>query len=65
VRVPADADSETLEAARREIQRQLEVATARAEALVGRGPLTAAHSAPAEAKQQGSQQGSHHGSHNG
>jgi lysophospholipid acyltransferase (LPLAT)-like uncharacterized protein len=65
VRVPADADAETLDAARREIQRQLEVATARAEALVGRGPLTATRAEPAEAKQQGSQQGSHHGSHNG
>lgn len=38
VRVPADADAATLEAARREVQRQLEVATARAEELVGRGP---------------------------
>ncbi|MDQ0302062.1 lysophospholipid acyltransferase family protein [Ancylobacter polymorphus] len=36
VRVPTDAGPEELEAARRELQRQLEVATARAEELVGR-----------------------------
>ncbi|HSI41833.1 MAG TPA: lysophospholipid acyltransferase family protein [Xanthobacteraceae bacterium] len=37
VRVPHNADAAALEEARREVQRQLEVATARAEALVGRG----------------------------
>ncbi|WP_421698836.1 lysophospholipid acyltransferase family protein [Ancylobacter sp.] len=36
VRVPTDAGPEELEAARRELQRQLEFATARAEELVGR-----------------------------
>ncbi|MCJ8143461.1 lysophospholipid acyltransferase family protein [Ancylobacter sp. A5.8] len=36
VRVAADAGPEELEAARRELQRQLEVATTRAEELVGR-----------------------------
>lgn len=40
VRVPPDADAATLEAARKEVQRQLEVATARAEELVGRPPRT-------------------------
>ncbi|GAB4064760.1 lysophospholipid acyltransferase family protein [Ancylobacter sonchi] len=39
--VPADADAETLEAARRELQRQLEEITARAETLVGRPPAGA------------------------
>ena len=38
VLVPADATPEQMEAARREVQRQLEVATARAEELVGRPP---------------------------
>lgn len=38
VRVPPDADETALEEARREVQRQLEVATARAEELVGRRP---------------------------
>jgi len=37
VNVPADAGNEEMEAARREVQRQLDVATARAEHLVGRG----------------------------
>jgi len=36
VRVPPDANPEQMEAARREVQRQLEAATARAEELVGR-----------------------------
>ncbi|MBS7539651.1 lysophospholipid acyltransferase family protein [Ancylobacter lacus] len=36
VRVPADADAAALEAARAELQRQLDTITARAEALVGR-----------------------------
>ncbi|MDF2996379.1 MAG: hypothetical protein K0R27_2016 [Xanthobacteraceae bacterium] len=61
VRVPADADAETLEAARREIQRQLEVATARAEALVGRRPKTMTREAPAKAGEQGSHRGSPNG----
>lgn len=62
VRVPADADAATLEAARREIQRQLEVATTRAEALVGRGSLEATRNMQAGT---GHQQGSQHGSPNG
>lgn len=41
VRVPADADADAMEAARREVQRQLDEATARAEELVGRGGVTA------------------------
>ncbi len=42
VRVPADAGPEELEAARRELQRQLEEATARAETLVGRPTVAGA-----------------------
>ncbi|MFK8253751.1 lysophospholipid acyltransferase family protein [Ancylobacter terrae] len=45
VRVPADADAAALEAARLEVQRQLEAATERAEELVGLRPRTAAGAA--------------------
>lgn len=45
VRVAPDAGPEELEAARREVQRQLEVATARAETLVGR-PTEPEHRQP-------------------
>ncbi|MCS0494903.1 lysophospholipid acyltransferase family protein [Ancylobacter sp. MQZ15Z-1] len=54
VRVPADADAQEMEAARREVQRQLEVATARAEELVGRGAPQLPHpSAIADGNTQG------------